>query len=68
MRETAGELYLRTGKMRKKNESLHATEAYGRIWIGCDHGNVPDMNMRLMCMDCFLDAIALKSEQPDEPE
>ena len=53
--ETTGEYYLRTKRMRKKNQGaqLNATAAYGRVWMGCEHGNVPDTNMRLMCRDCF---------------
>ena len=45
--------------------NLYAQPAYGRIWVGCKHGDVPDTNMRLMCRDCFEAALlAAREEKP----
>lgn len=56
--ETVREHYDHTGKMRKRKRSdLTMVSAYGRVWVGCEHGGQPGGGVLALCRDCFRAAI-----------
>ena len=58
------------GKVASKlTEHLTMTEAYGRVWVSCKHGDSPtSMEVPRLCFECFKQAMEASARMAVEGE